>query len=150
MTQPVRNNKPSRLVMPLFGLLCLSAASLVTQADERMVRGEVMYQQHCAACHQPDGKGIPGFFPPLAGNARVTSNDPAMIQRYLDTIIFGYHGGLIVNRQLYSGQMPPIGRFGRVNDDELLDLINYQRQAWGNGARPITARELAEARDRNR
>lgn len=112
-------------------------------------RGEALYKQHCSACHQPNGKGIPALFPPLAGNPLVTSNEPEKIQEYLARVIFGYHGGLIVNNQVYSGNMPPIGYQGRINDSELLDLINYQRTAWGNDAKPITAGDLATARKKN-
>ena len=108
--------------------------------------GEGLYMQHCSVCHQPDGKGIPGFFPPLADNARANSDDPETIQKYLRQIIFGYHGGLIVNNQMYSGRMPPIGYVGRLNDSELLKLINYQRSSWGSKARDITFAELARAR----
>lgn len=108
--------------------------------------GEALYIQHCSVCHQTDGKGIPGFFPPLAGNARVNSDDPVMIQKYLRRVIFGYHGGLIVKNQMYSGRMPPIGYVGRLNDSELLKLVNYQRSAWGSNARPITFSEFAKAR----
>jgi mono/diheme cytochrome c family protein len=107
-----------------------------------------MYLQHCASCHQPNGKGIPGFFPALAGHPSVNSDSPKKVQEYLGTVIFGQHGGLIVDRQLYSGKMPPIGHLGRINDGELLDLINYQRQSWGNSARAVTAAELAEARSK--
>lgn len=109
-------------------------------------RGETLYKQHCSACHQPEGKGIPAVIPPLAANPLVTSNDPEKIQDYLARVIFGYHGALIVDNQVYYGNMPPIGYQGRINDSELLDLINYQRTAWGNDARPITAMDLAEAR----
>lgn len=112
--------------------------------------GEALYLQHCAVCHQPDGKGIRGFFPPLAGNPRVTAEEPAQVQEYLRRIIFGYHGGLIVDKQVYSGRMPPIGYVGRINDSELLSLINYQRTAWGNDARAVTFAELAEARSAGR
>jgi mono/diheme cytochrome c family protein len=121
--------------------LVLAAGGL--QAEPR---GENLYLQHCAVCHQPDGKGIPGFFPPLAGNDHVTTEDPEEVQEHLGRIIFGYHGGLIIDHQMYSGRMPPIGYRGRMNDSELLDLINYQRRAWGNDARPVTFSELAEAR----
>ncbi|MCW9047484.1 MAG: cytochrome c [Gammaproteobacteria bacterium] len=108
--------------------------------------GEGLYMQHCAACHQPDGNGVPGIFPPLADNAQVNSDDPENIQKYLRRIIFGYHGGLIVNNQMYSGRMPPIGYVGRLNDSELLKLVNYQRSSWGSKARAITFDELARAR----
>jgi len=110
-------------------------------------RGEALYEAHCAACHQPDGKGVPGIFPPLAGNRLVTGEAPEQVQTFLRRIIFGYHGGLIVDQQLYSGRMPPIGYMGRVNESELLALINYPRGAWGNGARPVTFEELAAARE---
>jgi mono/diheme cytochrome c family protein len=126
----------------------LAAAGLLLAAGGAHAEspGEELYLQHCAACHQPNGKGIPGFFPPLAGNPVVTAEAAAGVQVYLGRIIFGYHGGLIVDRQMYSGRMPPIGYRGRLNDSELLDLINYQRNAWGNQARPVTFSELANAR----
>ena len=128
-------------------LVTLLVTTLPAQADTNAV-GEALYMQHCSACHQPNGKGIPAVFPPLTGNPLVTSNNPVKIQEYLERIIFGYHGGLIVNHQVYSGNMPPIGYHGRMNDSELLDLINYQRKAWGHNAKPITAMELAKAREK--
>ena len=86
-------------------LLTLLVTTLPAQAHTNAT-GEALYMQNCSACHQPNGKGIPGFFPPLTGNPLVTSNNPAKIQEYLGRIIFGYHGGLIVNHQVYSGNMP--------------------------------------------
>lgn len=119
---------------------------ILTRTAYAQSPGEELYLQHCAVCHQPDGKGIPGFFPPLVGNVTVVAEDKDGVQAYLATIIFGYHGGLIVNGQMYAGRMPPMGYRGRINDSELLALINYQRTAWGNDARPVTFPELAEAR----
>lgn len=123
-----------------------AALTLGVSGAQAQSSGEELYLQHCAACHQPDGKGIPGIFPPLAGNPVVTAEDDKGVQTYLSRIIFGYHGGLIVDHQVYSGRMPPIGYRGRLNDNELLDLVNYQRTAWGNSARPVTFSELATAR----
>jgi len=128
-------------------MLAVTALLLAAAGVQAQSPGEALYLQHCAVCHQPDGKGVPGFFPPLAGNPRVTAEDPDQVQVYLGRVIFGHHGGLIVDQRVYSGTMPPIGYVGRVNDSELLDLINYQRQAWGNDARPVTAEELAKARE---
>lgn len=127
------------------GLALLAAAAARGQST-----GEELYADHCAVCHQPDGKGIPGFFPPLAGDPLVTAEDPEQVQLLLGRVIFGFHGGLIVNNELYSGRMPPIGYRGRLNDSELLELINYMRGAWGNDARPVTFAELAKAREAGR
>ena len=129
-----------------FGAAAVSALLLSASTVQASPVGENLYLQHCAVCHQPDGRGVPAIFPPLADNLRVTSNDPGKIQDYLRRVIFGYHGGLIVNNQMYSGRMPPIGYVGRINDTELLDLVNYQRTAWGSKARLITFTELAKAR----
>lgn len=139
----MKQRTTGRLARPVWAVVGLMLAAAAVQAQSP---GEALYLQHCAVCHQPDGKGVPGFFPPLAGNPRVTAEDPEQVQVYLGRVVFGHHGGLIVDKQVYSGTMPPIGYVGRVNDSELLDLINYQRQAWGNDARPVTFEELAKAR----
>lgn len=124
-----------------------AALLLGVPAVQASPEGEAQYMQHCSVCHQPNGQGIPGLFPPLAGNVQVHSDDPETIQAYLRVVIFGYHGGLIVNNQVYSGRMPPIGEVGRLNDNELLKLINYQRSSWGNTGRAVTFTELAKARE---
>lgn len=139
-------NRRTRVKRSLGWVLATAGLMLTAGAVEAQPSGEELYLHHCGVCHQPDGKGIPGFFPPLAGNPVVTAEDPAGVQTYLGRIIFGYHGGLIVDHQQYSGRMPPIGYRGRLEDSELLDLINYQRSAWGNDARPVTFSELDKAR----
>lgn len=108
--------------------------------------GELLYLQHCVVCHQPDGQGVPGLIPPLAGNSLVTAEDPDQVQVFLSRVIFGYHGSLMVDGRLYAGRMPPVGQRGHITDRALLELINYQRTAWGNAARPVTAAELERAR----
>ena len=36
--------------------------------------GAEVYQLACLACHQPEGKGLPGVYPPLANNPNIHSN----------------------------------------------------------------------------
>lgn len=131
----------------IFAVVGASALMLSISSVQASLEGQALYMQHCSMCHQPDGKGITGFFPPLADNERANSDDPKLIQDYLRRIIFGYHGGLIVNNQMYTGRMPPIGYVGRLTDSELLKLINYQRTSWGSDAREITLDELTRARE---
>ena len=140
------NIRKKTISITILGVVEAAALLLSVSSVQASSVGEALYMQHCSVCHQPDGKGIPAIFPPLADNVRVNSNDGGTIQKYLRRVIFGYHGGLIVNNQMYSGRMPPIGYVGRLNDSELLQLINYQRSAWGSTVRPITFDELAKAR----
>jgi len=142
--------KKKGLLRRSFAVIGATALLLNIATTQASSEGEALYLQHCAACHQPNGQGIPGLFPPLAGNDRMNSDNPESIQEYLRLVIFGYHGGLIVNNQVYSGRMPPIGDVGRLNDNELLKLINYQRSSWDNSARAVTFNELATAREAGR
>lgn len=68
------------LITLLIILIAGVLSFLVTSSSDAASEGEELYLQYCAACHQPDGKGITGFFPPLANNPMVTSDEPGKIQ----------------------------------------------------------------------
>ncbi|MGF1668656.1 MAG: c-type cytochrome [Acidimicrobiia bacterium] len=77
----------------------MSGESATAQQDD----GATAYQQACASCHQADGAGIPGAFPPLAGNPNVA--DPDYVA---DVIRNGVQGPISVNGETYDGVMPAI------------------------------------------
>ena len=54
--------------------------NLLTEADKPPSPGEETYRLGCLACHQPDGKGLPGIYPPLAGNPRITGDKDRLIK----------------------------------------------------------------------
>jgi cytochrome c6 len=97
--------------------------------DQMIVRGETIFNNVCIACHQPDGKGIEGIYPPLAGNPLVTLEDPT----YIITVILNGRGG-----------MP---RFDTTYDDEeIASIATFVRQNWENDAPAVTAEQVAEVR----
>jgi cytochrome c oxidase cbb3-type subunit 2 len=102
--------------------------------------GAQLFSADCAACHQATGAGLPGAFPALKDNAVVNDADPAM---HIHTVLFGLQGTAI-GGVAYSAQMPPFG--GQLNDQQVAALINYERSAWGNHGRPVTAAEVAAIR----
>src|SRR5690606_17903282 len=106
----------------------LSAAG-VQQAEAAKGAAKKAYATHCAACHQPTGKGMPGVFPPLAGNKRFT-DDRA---RTLNVVINGLSGELEVNGVKYNNAMPPMGH---VKDEELAAALTYASTALGNNGKP--------------
>jgi mono/diheme cytochrome c family protein len=88
------------------------------------------------ACHQSQGRGIPGVFPPLAGNGVVLAPDPADI---LKAILLGIPA--------QNGSVPMPSFAGNMNDEQIGALANYLRTSWGNAAAPnATAAIVAKLR----
>jgi mono/diheme cytochrome c family protein len=96
----------------------------------------------CATCHQPNGAGLPGAFPPLAGSEWVTG-DPATPIRI---VLHGMQGEVSVAGQSYNGIMLPYGGTGDLNDAEVAAVLTYVRSSFGNSASAITAEQVAEVR----
>jgi len=90
---------------------------------ESRQRGAALYLDHCAGCHQAKGCGIPGVFPPLAGNGAVIAPDPANI---LKVALQGIPAR--------GGYIPMPSFAAQLNDQQIADLANYARTSWGNTA----------------
>jgi mono/diheme cytochrome c family protein len=87
--------------------------------------GEALFEENCAICHQSTGEGIPGQFPPLAGNRDlfVSPDFPALV------ILKGLQGMIEVGGESYNSAMPG---FDFLSNDEVAALVAYIRSAWGN------------------
>lgn len=79
-------------------------------------RGEKVYAANCVACHQPNGKGVPGSFPALDGSTVV--NGPKAVQ--IDRVMNG------------KGAMPPWK--GVLSDTDIAAVITFTRNNWSNKA----------------
>jgi mono/diheme cytochrome c family protein len=85
---------------------------------EQLARGEGLFKTHCSGCHQANGQGLPGAFPPLAGSDYLLADR----RRAIETVIQGKSGPITVNGQEYNGVMPGMGYLA---DDEVADIITY-------------------------
>jgi cytochrome c oxidase subunit 2 len=90
--------------------------------DELVKRGEKVYASNCVACHQANGKGVPGSFPSLDGSPVV--NGPRAGQ--IDVVLHGRHSGK------YAAAMPPWK--GTLSPTEIAAVITYTRNTWSNKA----------------
>ncbi|SMF68944.1 sulfite dehydrogenase (cytochrome) subunit SorB [Tistlia consotensis] len=98
--------------------------------------GATLFGEQCVACHQADGRGVPGQFPPLAGNGDLylAPAFPAAV------VLNGLQGRIEVAGTAYDGVMPP---FDHLSDREIAALVGYVRSAWGNDElRPASFGEL--------
>jgi cbb3-type cytochrome c oxidase subunit III len=95
--------------------------------------GKSIFNTNCATCHQENGMGSPGVFPPLAGNKDVTAKDPTKI---IGSVLHGLNTPLTVNGKQYSGGMPAWK--GTLSNADIAAVLTYVRSAWGNSAPAVT------------
>jgi len=104
-------------------------------------RGARVYRNQCAQCHQTEGNGVPGVYPPLAGADWVTGH-PEVVSRIL---INGLNGPIVVKGNTYNGNMPAFGPSGlALSEKDIAGVITYIRQQWGNSASEVTESMIAD------
>jgi cytochrome c oxidase subunit 2 len=93
---------------------------------ELVARGEKIYQANCQACHQPNGQGVQGAFPALAGS-KVVASKPDQI-------------AILLNGK---NAMPS---WKALSDVELAAVATYTKNSWGNSAGDVQPAEFKAAR----
>lgn len=117
------------------GLLAAQTAYAALPVD-----GKEIYSTRCQTCHQANGQGVPGVFPPLDGSEWVVGDKGRLIR----IILNGVTGEIEVNGQTYSGSMPPWGTF--LNDEEVAQLSTFIRSSWSNDTTAVAPDEVAAVR----
>ena len=107
----------SMQVALVLGAVAVSLLLPPTVGAQEAPDGREVYLANCAACHQGNGTGVPGSFPPLADNPNI--GDAA----YVGTVIReGKTGPIDVNGVTYDGQMPALAQ---LTDAEIDAVIAY-------------------------
>jgi cytochrome c oxidase subunit 2 len=106
-------------------------AEAAAQADGE-VDGEAVYAANCASCHQANGQGIAGAFPPVAGHTADLVVEQG--RDYLPLLmLYGLQGAIEVDGTTYNGQMPA---WSQLSDEELAAVTNYVVATWDEGRLP--------------
>jgi len=103
--------------------------------SERVQFGERIYKQNCLACHQANGEGVKGAFPPLAKSDFLNSSKTKSI----GAVKNGLSGELTVNGEKYNGVMPALG----LSDEDIANVLTYAYSSWGNSNQEVTPGEVA-------
>lgn len=101
--------------------------------------GGALYTQHCAVCHQANGEGLPGAFPPLKGDKVVLGDD---LKLYVTIIMKGYSGLAPA-----YGVMPNVGEAAGFTPEDVAAIINHERTSWGNTGKEVTADDVKAIMD---
>jgi len=116
-----------------------TAEVAAASTDELMAKGEAAYLANCAACHQPNGQGLPGAFPPLAGSDYLKGDR----RQVMAAALFGLSGPITVNGVDYNGVMPSLGH---LTDADLAAALTYVFGSWGNDGAAVGEKEVAALR----
>lgn len=105
---------------------------------ERLSHGERVFNRTCMACHQSNGQGLPGIFPPLAASDYLMADRKRAIQ----IVIKGLQGEIEVNGSKYNQVMTP----QNLTDSEIASVLTFVMNSWGNKAAIVTVDEVADVR----
>jgi len=106
--------------------------------QERMALGERTYNQICAACHQPDGMGVPSAFPPLAKSDYLMADT----ERAILAIVNGLQGPIVVSGKKFNSVMPAV----KLTNDEIANVLTYARNSWGNEGGKVSRMDVVNAK----
>jgi putative membrane-bound dehydrogenase-like protein len=105
--------------------------------------GQQVYEMACLPCHQPEGKGLPGVYPPLSGSEFV-QGDPSRLIRIL---LHGLTGPITVAGQQYGGaNSVPMPSMGGLSNEQIADVLSYVRGTFGNQAPAVSPQEVQRVR----
>ncbi len=117
------------------------ASSDCGATDKVAIDGGTVFQGKCVACHQANGQGIPGIFPPLAASEWVAGK-PEILANIL---LHGINGKLTVKGVAYNGQMPAFKDL--LTDGEIAAVLTHIRSQWGNQSAAIDEKLITTVRD---
>jgi mono/diheme cytochrome c family protein len=105
--------------------------------------GKRVFTGTCIACHQANGLGIPGQYPPLAGSEWAQGNE----ERVISIVLHGLNGPITVEGKDYNNVMAPLGEV--LKDEQIANVISYVRAEWGNTAAEVQPETVAKVRAAN-
>ncbi|TDU39645.1 dissimilatory nitrite reductase (NO-forming) copper type apoprotein [Gelidibacter sediminis] len=97
---------------------------------EQMEFGKQIYGQTCIACHQSEGQGIPGAFPPLAKSDYLNAD----VDRAISAVLHGLSGEITVNGEKYNSIMTK----QMISQEEVANVMTYVYNSWGNNKTVVT------------
>jgi cytochrome c oxidase cbb3-type subunit 2 len=100
--------------------------------------GKALYTKNCMACHQLNGEGLKGAFPPLKASPVVVDDDTELL---VDIIMKGYDA-----RPEYAVMMA-VGTDNNLSPEEVTAIINYIKTNWGNTAKTVKPAEVKKIID---
>ncbi len=104
--------------------------------------GSAVYKKYCLVCHQANGSGVPGMFPPVRQGSWM-GRDP---KELVHIITKGLSGKVEVDGKIYKSLMPAQAQ---LTDEEIADVLTYLRSEFGNSYDAIDVELVKKIRSGN-
>jgi len=114
-------------------------AAQPTEANDVMAEGKSIYNKFCLVCHQADGSGVEGLYPPLVNTDWVQGDK----ERLIKVVLNGQEGPIEVNGESYNNVMPAQDF---LKNNEVAAVLTYIRQNFENNASAVTASDVEQVR----
>ena len=105
---------------------------------ERIALGKQLFSTVCSLCHQPDGRGIPSKFPPLAQSDFLNFDK----DRAIKVLLQGRRGEIVVNGQKFNNSMPSLP----LRDEDVANALTFVYNSFGNSGKEVTPEEVKTLR----
>ena len=115
-------------------------ASGTLSKDDQIMAGKQLFAGTCSVCHQPNGEGMAGVFPPLAKSDYLVN---AAKEKLISIPLHGLTGAVTVNGKEYNSVMPPMAQ---LTDDEVANILTYVLNSWGNPGGQISKDDVGKVR----
>jgi mono/diheme cytochrome c family protein len=126
-----------------------AAPAPASPAASAPANGAALYS-NCVGCHQANGAGVPGVFPPLAGHIPDILAAKGGREWLVQVLLYGLQGSISVKGANYNGMMPA---YPQLSNAEIAALLNHIATQWGNafpsGQSPFTPEEIQAQRNKN-
>ena len=107
--------------------------------NDVMAKGKSIYNKFCLVCHQADGSGVDGLYPPIVATDWVGGDK----ERLIKLVLNGQVGPIEVNGESYNNVMPAQDF---LKNDEVAAVLTYIRQNFQNNASAVSASEVEQIR----
>lgn len=116
------------------------ASGQVAAEFDPLTRGAKLFTRQCQQCHQADGMGLPGVYPPIAGSPWLLNSE----ERPVKLLLKGLSGPVTVLGKEFNGNMPAVADW---KDRDIAAVLTYVRQNWSNDAGPISEELVTSIRE---
>ncbi|WP_201316134.1 copper-containing nitrite reductase [Dyella sp. EPa41] len=115
-------------------------ASGTLSKNDQVAAGKQLFTGTCSVCHQANGEGLSGVFPPLAKSDYLAKQDK---DHLIGIPLHGLTGKVTVNGKEYDSVMPPMSQ---LTDDEVANILTYVLNSWGNPGGQVSKEEVSKVR----